>query len=470
MLKLWNTASRSLEEFKPISPPHVGMYTCGPTVYWTAHIGNLRTYVFEDVLQRTLELEGFDVKRVMNITDVGHLTSDEDEGEDKIEAAAAKEGKKAADIAAYYTQRFLEDARKLNIAIPKPPYLCKATEHIAEQIDLIKTLESKGFTYQTSDGIYFDTSKFPPYGTLSGQRLEEKEEGARVAVNTEKRNKSDFALWKFSPQATPDSRLTIPTPRRQQEWPSPWGIGFPGWHIECSAMSRTYLGQPFDIHCGGIDHIPVHHENEIAQSEAAYGVKLANYWMHGEFLLVDGHKMSKSVGNVYTIPDIEAHGADPLALRYLFLGTHYRQKQNFTWEALQSAQNALGKLRNTIRSWETSEIGCAEYEGNFKKALEDDLNTPVALSVMWKLVDDPKFPTGAKAATIEWMDRVLGLSLSNIIGYRFAVPAAVTEIVTLREEARSRKNWEEADRLRDEIATLGWNVEDTKEGTSLQPM
>ena len=376
MLRLWNTATRSLEEFHPIHPPAIGLYTCGPTVYWDAHIGNMRSYVFEDILQRTLELEGYAVKRVMNITDVGHLTSDEDEGEDKIEQAAAKEGKTAQEIATMYTHRFLDDARKLNIKIPSAPYLCKATEHIPEQIELIQELEKKGFTYQTSDGIYFDTSKFPSYGTLSGQRLEEKEEGARVEINTEKRNKTDFALWKLSGALS----------KRQQEWPSPWGVGFPGWHIECSAMSRKYLGQPFDIHCGGVDHIPVHHENEIAQSEAAYGVKLANYWLHNEFLAVESQKMSKSLGNVYTVSDLESRGFDPLALRYLYLGTHYRQKENFTWDALQAAQNALTRLRETIREWDAPEIGCAEYETNFTTAIEDDLNTPIALSVLWKLV------------------------------------------------------------------------------------
>ena len=469
MLRLWNTASRSLEEFKPIHSPKVGLYTCGPTVYWDAHIGNLRSYVFEDVLQRTLELEGYDVTRVMNITDVGHLTSDEDEGEDKIEAAAAKTGKTAKDVAEHYTKLFLDDAAKLNIKIPAPPFLCKATEHIKEQIELIQELEKKGFTYQTSDGIYFDTSKFPSYGKLSGQRLEEKEEGARVAANVEKRNKTDFALWKFS---NPNGDALRPTPyarpKRQQEWPSPWGVGFPGWHIECSAMSRKYLGQPFDIHCGGVDHIPVHHENEIAQSEAAYGVKLANYWMHNEFLLVDGQKMSKSLGNVYTVRDVAAKGFDPLALRYLYLGTHYRQKQNFTWDALTAAQHALSKLRATVRGWDAPEIGCAEYEADFTAALEDDLNTPIALSVLWKLVDDVVFPTKAKSATLAFMDRVLGLSLAELIGKSIAIPDDIKRIATQREDARRAKDWHGADSLRQEIEQRGWTVEDTPEGTRIQ--
>lgn len=456
MLTLWNTATRSLEPFKPLHPPKVGMYTCGPTVYWDAHIGNMRSYIFEDVLQRTLEVQGYNVTRVMNITDVGHLTDDEDAGEDKIEKAAAKEGKTAAEIAAHYTNCFLEDAKKLNIKIPKAPYLCKATEHITEQIELIKELETKGFTYQINDGIYFDTSKFPAYGKFSGQKLEEKEEGARVAANLEKKNKTDFALWKFSPA---DST-------RQQEWKSPWGVGFPGWHIECSAMARKYLGQPFDIHCGGVDHIPVHHENEIAQSEAAYGVPLAKYWLHNEFLLVDGQKMSKSLGNVYTVSDLEAKKFNALALRLLFLGTHYRQKQNFTWEALQSAQNALQKLYSTVRGWEKPQETPEDVAGDFRAALEDDLNTPVALAAMWELVDSD-YPSGVKASTILEMDKILGLSLQDVVAKPRKVPKEIQKLLNAREEARTQSDWKESDRLRDEIAAAGWTVEDTKDGQKI---
>jgi cysteinyl-tRNA synthetase len=465
MLKLWNTASRSLEDFKPLVPGKVGVYTCGPTVYWDAHIGNMRSYLFEDVLQRTLELEGFDVKRVMNITDVGHLTDDADSGEDKMEKAAAKEGKTAQDIAAFYTTHFLEDAAKLNIRIPPAPYLCKATDHIAEQIELVKTLESKGFTYRTSDGIYFDTSKFPSYGSFSGQKLEDKEEGARVAANPEKKNKSDVALWKFSNPVGADPSVR---PKRQMEWDSPWGVGFPGWHIECSAMARKYLGQPFDIHCGGVDHIPVHHENEIAQSEAAYGVKLANYWLHNEFLLVDGQKMSKSLGNVYTVSDIIAKGFDPLALRFFFLGTNYRQKQNFTWEGLQAAQNALNKLKAYSRELETPKIGCADLEAEFKAALEDDLNTPKALAVLWKTVDSD-YPTHAKAATLSWMDTVLDLSLDDVIAHPVEVPNDIKLMAEEREDARRQSDWTSADRLRGEIEGRGWVVEDTKQGQRIMP-
>lgn len=458
MLKLWNTATRRIEEIRPIDPKTIGIYSCGPTVYWDAHIGNMRTYVMEDVLQRTLELQGYAVKRVLNITDVGHLTDDADAGEDKIELAARKEGRTAWDIAKLYTERFLADAKRLNIEIPEPPELCKATDHIAEQIDLVKRLEEKGFTYKTSDGIYFDTSKFPSYGSFGGQRLEEKEAGARVAVSEEKKHPTDFALWKFSPKDA----------KRQMEWESPWGTGFPGWHVECSAMARKYLGQPFDIHCGGIDHIPVHHENEIAQSEAAYGAKLANYWMHVEFLLVDNQKMSKSLGNVYTVNDVIAKGFDPLALRLFFLGAQYRQKQNFTWEALQASQNALTKLRNLVRDWDAPAVGCAELEADFLAALNDDLNTPKALAALWKTVDS-EYPTSAKAATLSWMDRVLGLSLDRFIAQPVEIPPEIARLMEDRRMARDRGDWASSDALRTRIEEAGYLVEDTKEGQRVLP-
>jgi cysteinyl-tRNA synthetase len=412
----------------------------------------------EDLLQRVLEVDGFDVTRVMNITDVGHLVGDVDEGEDKVEMAARKAGKTAQEIAEMYTQRFLADATKLNVKIPRAPFLCKATDHIAEQIELVKALEEKGFTYRTSDGIYFDTSKFAAYGSFSGQKLEEKEEGARVAANVEKRNKTDFALWKFSPKDV----------KRQMEWESPWGVGFPGWHIECSAMARKYLGQPFDIHCGGIDHIPVHHENEIAQSEAAYGVKLADYWMHVEFLLVDGQKMSKSLGNVYTVSDVVAKGFDPLILRYFFLGASYRQKQNFTWEALGAAQNALNKLRGVSRDWAMPTTSDAAFEAEFLGAMHEDLNSPKALAVVWKLLD-AEIESGVKAATLLWMDRILGLSLESVVSKPVEVPQDIRLLAQERDEARTNKDWSLSDKLRDEILAKGWNVEDTKDGQRLSP-
>lgn len=450
MITLWNTATRELEEFQPLRPPHVGMYCCGPTVYNPATIGNLRSYVFEDVLRRTLEtVGGFEVKHVMNITDVGHLVGDGDEGEDKVEREAAKLGKSAWDIAREFETRFFQDLERLNIL--RPSATPRATDHIQDQIALIQELEAKGFTYQITDGIYFDTSKFPKYGQFSGQDLAEKEEGARVEANPEKRNPSDFALWKFSPAGG----------KRQMEWESPWGTGFPGWHIECSAMSVKELGQPFDIHCGGIDHIPVHHENEIAQSEAASGKPLARFWLHNEFLTVDGHRMGKSEGNAYTLDDVIAKGFDPLAFRLYCLGTHYRSKMNFTWEGLEASQNALRKLQSTARSLPVSKgEGVAEA---FRSALTDDLNTPQALAAMWDVLKSD-VSDAEKSQALVLMDAVLGLGLSEMIGQPLEIPSDVTALAEERELARQNKDWTKSDELRDQIKTKGWIVEDKKDG------
>ncbi len=458
MLKLFNTLTRQQEEFKPLDQGKVRMYTCGPTVYWDAHMGNLRSYVFEDVLVKTLELNGFDVTRVLNITDVGHLTDDADEGEDKMEKGARRDNRSVWEIAQTYLDNFLRDADKLNIKIPAKPLLCRATDHIAEQIELVKILEEKGFAYRINDGMYFDTSKFKDYGKLSGQKAEDKEEGARVEANPEKRNKTDFALWKFSPADG----------KRQMEWESPWGVGFPGWHAECSAMAHKYLGQPFDIHCGGIDHIPVHHENEIAQSEAAYGVKLADYWMHNEFLTVDGQKMSKSLGNVYTVSDLEAKGFDPLALRYFYLQAHYRQTENFTLEALQASQNALRKLWNHSRELDKPGSVLADIEADFMSALNDDLNTPRALAVIWKLMDGD-YASADKAATLLMMDKVLGLSLDKFVAKKIKIPAEIQELLDRRQAARGQKDWAGSDELRQVIEKSGWTVEDTKDGQKAMP-
>ncbi len=477
MLRLFNTASRRVEELQPVAPPKVGLYTCGPTVYFDAHIGNFRTYVFEDVLLRALRMEGYEVRRVLNVTDVGHLVGDGDDGEDKVHKAAIASGKTAWDIAKTYTDLFLGDARMLNIEIPEAPYLSFATAHIPEQIEIVERLEKNGFTYRTSDGIYFDTSKFPDYGRLSGQRLEEKLAGARVEVG-EKHQATDFALWKFSYPNGVDRDAyaatlpagTEPAPARQMEWESPWGIGFPGWHIECSAMARKYLGQPFDIHCGGIDHVPVHHENEIAQSEAAYGVPLAKVWMHAEFLSIDGQKMSKSLKNIYTVRDIAEKGFDPMALRLFYLGAHYRQKQNFTFEALQASQNALAKLRQIAR--DLPALGGAEPDAGamdgFRAAIEDDLNTAVAVAELWKALDEIADPA-VKAATVIAMDGVLGLGLAEIVGHAVEVPSDVAALVEKRLQARADKDWAASDRLRDEIAALGWIVEDGKAGAKVHP-
>ena len=455
MLKLWNTASRMLETFKSIHEGEVGLYTCGPTVYNPATIGNLRAYVFEDVLKRTLRLLGYRVHHVMNITDVGHLVGDGDMGQDKVEMTAAKEGKSAWDIAKMYESRFENDLNRLNVIVPEGKDRPHATDYIEEQIELVKILEKKGFTYKTSDGIYFDTSKFKKYGEFSGQKMEEKEAGARVEVNNEKYHPADFALWKFSPKGE----------KRQMEWDSPWGIGFPGWHIECSAMAEKLLGQPFDIHCGGVDHIPVHHENEIAQSEAAYNKPLANYWVHGEFLLVDGKRMGKSEGNAYLLDDLIAKHFDPLAFRYYCLGTHYRSKLNFTWEGLEGAQNALRKLQHIARNLPKAK---AKPNQAFADALSDDLNTSKALSVMWEVLGSSVSDEEKSAALLD-MDSVLGLGLDEIIGQPVSVPGDITALAEERELARQNKDWKKSDELRDAIKAKGWSVEDKKEGYLLTP-
>jgi len=457
MLQLWNTAQKTLVPIEPIHPGTIGMYACGPTVYQRAHIGNLRAYLFEDILHRALAAEGLRVRHVVNITDVGHLTDDADAGQDKLEKASRASGTSAWDIAKSYTDQFVQDLDALNIL--RPDAMPKATDHIADQIALIQELERKGFTYTTRDGVYFDTSRFPTYGALSGQPLEEKEEGARVAANLEKRHPTDFALWKFSP--TDD--------KRQMEWESPWGVGFPGWHIECSAMARKELGQPFDIHAGGVDHIPVHHENEIAQSEAAFGTPLARVWFHVEFLLVDGQKMSKSLGNTFTLSDLETRGFSPLDLRYFFLGAHYRQKQNFTWEALQAARNARVKLERIARELPASGSGSVEHEAEFFAAINDDLNTPRALSVVWKTID-ADIPADHKSATLRAIDAVLGLGLEQRIGTPLVIPEDINALLRERENARVAKDWNASDRLRDEILTRGWTVEDTKNGQRAYPV
>jgi cysteinyl-tRNA synthetase len=462
-LKLFNTLGRRKEEFVPIRDMEVGLYTCGPTVYDYAHIGNLRTYIFEDVLRRVLEYNGYKVKHVMNITDVGHLTSDADEGEDKIELGARRAGKSAWEIAEFYTQAFFKDTERLNIL--RPHIVPRATEHIADQIALIKKLEEKGYTYRTSDGIYFDVSKFPRYGELAGQSLEEKKAGARVEVNPEKRNPADFALWKFSPKGAQ---------RRQMEWDSPWGVGFPGWHIECSAMSTKYLGQPFDIHCGGVDHIYTHHPNEIAQSEAAEGVKMANFWIHGEFMTVEGRRMGKSEGNAYLLEDLIKRGYDPLAFRYLCLNTHYRSPLNFTWQALEGAQTALERLREHVRN--ARELGGDPAQGKippavhqaFLEAINDDLNIPQALGVTWEFVRSHQNPSDKLAVLFDF-DRVFGLKLSEVRPEEpVEVPAEVRELVAQREAARKAKNFQEADALRAKIAAMGYEVIDTPQGPKIK--
>lgn len=492
-MKLYNTLSRTIEEFEPIHSPHVGMYTCGPTVYDFAHIGNFRTYTTSDTLLRVLKNNKYDVTFVMNITDVGHLTGDNvgdaDTGEDRMEKSAKKQGKSVLDIAEFYTHAFLKDFRRLNLL--EPQLFAKATDHIQEQILFVKLLEQKGYTYRTSDGIYFDTSKFPDYGKLSS--LDQIKEGARVEVNPEKKNPKDFALWKFShPQVSSYSTPGVGEGRRQMEWESPWGIGFPGWHIECSAMSIKYLGESFDIHTGGVDLSSTHHPNEIAQAEAVTGKQFVKYWVHGAFILIDGKRMSKSLGNNYRVDDLIQKGFEPLSLRYLYLQTHYRQEMNFTFEALEGAQKALFDL------WDLAQV-FGQYEGKeikdpsdeiityvreFENAMNDDLNSPQALAILHEGLQNRKTDFDL-LYLMKHTDAVLGLDFekkgkelwaecerlnvtkSNLTPEEQEVLLLVEE----REKLRKEKKFHLADQMRDKIKKLGYDISDRKgRGTEIRKM
>ncbi len=457
-IHLFNTLGRQKQEFKALKDGQVGMYVCGPTVYFRASIGNFRAYIFADVLRRLFEASGYKVTHVMNITDVGHLVGDGDNGEDKLEVGARREGKTAWEVADEYTKLFLSDMKRLNLLAPT--VMPKATDHIAEQIAMIQEIEKNGLTYQTSDGVYFDTAKQTGYGRLSGQRTEEKEEGTRIAINAEKRNPADFALWKFSPKDEV----------RHMEWESPWGKGFPGWHIECSAMSEKYLGLPFDVHTGGIDHIAVHHENEIAQAEAARGVLEANYWLHNEFLLIDGGKMSKSLNNTYSLDDLAAKGISPLAYRYFVLGAHYKSQLNFTWEAAQGAQNAMNKLVDAVRLWDKPTEADQALVDEFMKHVSNDLDTADGLALVWKVVGDENLPSSVKAATLLAFDEVLGLALEDVVARPIKISAEAQALLDERERARLAKDFKRSDVLRDEIAKLGLLVEDTNEGQRVREL
>ncbi|MBU0732436.1 cysteine--tRNA ligase [Patescibacteria group bacterium] len=458
-LRLYNTLTRKKEGFKEINDMKVGLYTCGPTVYNFAHIGNLRTYIFEDVLRRVLEYNGYKVNHVMNITDVGHLTSDADEGEDKMEKGAAREKKSVWDIAKEYEETFFNDLEELNIEMPhaKP----KATDHITDQMELIQKLEEKGFTYKTSDGIYFDTSKLKDYGKLAKLDIAGLEEGARVEKNPEKKNVTDFALWKFSPK---DSK-------REMEWDSPWGTGFPGWHLECSAMSTKFLGQPFDIHAGGVDHVPVHHTNEIAQSEAAADKAMANYWLHGEFLIMDKAKMAKSKGEFVTLDVLKEKGFHPLTYRYFCLGAHYRKKLNFSWRALEGAENALKKLYAAIYDYDDPTEVDTTYKEKFVAHINNDLDMPGVLALMWELVKSD-MESSKKLATLYEFDKVLGLSIRDEFEKdeeeKAEIPDTIITLAEQRQMARDEKEWNAADDLRIQIEKKGYSIEDTKDGWDLK--
>jgi len=456
MLKLYNTLTRQKEEFTPLRSEEVGLYTCGPTVYDYAHIGNLRSYIFEDVLKRVLQYNDYKVNHVMNITDVGHLTDDADQGEDKLEKGSRREGKNAWDIAGFYTKEFKKDLARLNIV--EPDIWCRATDYITEQIDLVKKLEEKGLTYRVDDGIYFDTSKYPDYAKLGKLNLEGQEEGARVEKVEGKKNIADFALWKFSPKGE----------KRQMEWESPWGFGFPGWHIECSAMSMKHLGEEFDIHCGGVDHIPVHHTNERAQNWGATGKETVKFWMHGAFLNVNEGKMAKSAGTFITVQNVIDKGISPLAYRFLALQTHYRSQMNFSWESLQAAQNGLNSLKLKVQNIKLEEplnnqsTVLDNYKNQFLEAINDDLDMPKAVAVMWTMIKDQESDNSEKYNLILNFDQVLGLGLSEV--KEIVVPKEVIALAEEREEARKNKDWGKSDELRTKIGEMGFEIEDGKDG------
>jgi cysteinyl-tRNA synthetase len=446
-----NTLSKKIEKFKSIQRRSVGMYHCGPTVYNKAHIGNLSAYIFADVLRRLFTEQKYSVKQIINITDVGHLTDDGDLGDDKVEKAAKDSGKKATEITSEITELFLNDLKKLNIEIDKIIFP-KVTDHIEEQIELIQKLEAKGFTYRTTDGIYFNTAKFKGYGILGGINIEGLKAGARIEKSSEKMNKTDFALWKFSELGE----------KRQQEWESPWGVGFPGWHIECSALSRKYLGETFDIHTGGIDHIPTHHNNEIAQSEAAFEKPLANYWLHVNHIMLNGTKISKSTGNVVYVDDFIAKNISPVVFRYWFLTSHYSTSANFTWESMESSQKAFEKLRNFIK--ENIPNNSKISKKYYKKALAElnhDLGTAEAIAVIWELIKDKKIKTEIKVATILKIDEILGLNLKNEKGIiEQNIPIEVIELAQKRHTTRIQKNYRKSDEIRNEIEKLGFLIVD----------
>ena len=457
-MKLYNTLTRKKEEFAPLDGKTVRMYSCGPTVYNFAHIGNMRTYIFMDILRRTLRYEGYKVKGVMNITDVGHLLSDADEGEDKMEKAAKEQRKSPYEIADIYTKVFFDDLKKLNIG--KPELTPKATEHIQEMLDFVYTLCEKGYGYETSDGIYFDISKFPAYGQLSGINLEDQKAGARVEVNDEKRSPFDFAIWKKAPK------------EHIMQWDSRWGKGYPGWHIECSAMSKKYLGEVFDIHTGGVDHIPIHHENEIAQSYGDSGKNPAKFWMHGEFMLVNNGKMSKKLGNTYLVSQLEEMGYSPMCFRYFCLNTHYRKKLNFTFEGMDGAKTAYARLCALVAKHregenDVSDEKLAAYRKEFEEDVTDDLNVPGAMGVLWTMLKEPA-SRKIYALALE-MDKVFGLKLDEAKAeeVKEEFPAEITAIANERAAARAAKDWGKSDELRAKLDELGYAVTDTKEGYTL---
>ncbi|MDD4785058.1 MAG: cysteine--tRNA ligase [Candidatus Shapirobacteria bacterium] len=453
-MKIYNTATRQKEEIKPIKEGEIGIYSCGPTVYWNQHIGHMYAYTQWGTLVNFLRYIGYKVKWVMNLTDVGHLVSDGDEGEDKMEKGAKREGVSPWEIAKKYEKQFLESLDLFNIQ--KPDILCKATEHIEEQIDLAKKIEKNGLTYKTKTGLVFDTNKFPEYAKFANLKLEEMDSGARVKIDEGKKNAWDFLLWVTN------------QPNHIMKWNSPWGEGFPGWHLECTAMSTKYLGERFDIHTGGIEHIGVHHTNEIAQGFGAFGHQTANYWIHNAWLVLKGgEKMSKSLGNGYTAQQLVEMGYDPLAHKYLVLTSNYRKGLEFSFESLDASQTALNKLRGLINEWPNDGQINKNYRKEFIELMSNDLSTPEALALVWKLVKDEKIRNEDKKATILDFDKVLGLKLDKKI-IEEKIPEEIVKLVEKRQEARKNKNWAESDRLREIIKNEGYLVEDLENSCKIK--
>ncbi|MBP7832849.1 MAG: cysteine--tRNA ligase [Candidatus Levybacteria bacterium] len=450
-MKLYNTKTRSIEEFEPLDLKTAKMYACGPTVYDYAHIGHMRKYIGDDILRRTLAKQ-WEVNHVMNVTDVGHLSSDSDHGEDKMEKGAKKFNKSVLEIARFFEEDFLKSIKRVNVLTPTT--IARATEHIDDQIALIEELVKKGFTYQTDEAIYFDVSKFPGYTNLSKQDLDDKLTGARdeVIIDRSKKNPADFVLWFFTIGRFKDHVL---------RWESPWGTGFPGWHIECSAMAMRYLGPTIDIHTGGVDHISIHHTNEIAQSECATGVEFVRFWIHHEHLRVEGEKMSKSLGNFITVKDLEQKGFNPLTFRYLTFQTHYRAEMNFTWEALEASQTALEKLYEVAAELKDfNKFSDIDYIGSFMDALNQDLNMPKAVSIMWEMVRSAKVEDSVKATTLQEMDEVLGLSIFENSKKRLSIPPHIMRMVEERDLYKRNRQYTQADHARNKIEKLGYVLKD----------
>ncbi len=457
-LYFYNTLTKEKQEFEPLKGNEVRMYTCGPTVYYFAHIGNLRAYLFMDTLRRVLKYNGYTLKHVMNITDVGHLVSDADEGEDKMLKAARRENKNPYEIAEFYMKAFLKDIDKLNI--DRPEIIARATEHIDVMEQYVKKIIENGYTYQTDDTIYFDTSKLKNYGILSGKKIEDQKAGARVDFDQNKKNISDFALWIKAPE------------NHIMKWDTFFGKCYPGWHLECSAMGYKYLGEEFDIHTGGIDHIPIHHENEIAQAQGFCGKIPARFWMHVNFLTVNGGKMSKSLNNLYTLEDLKEKGYEPLTYRMFNFTSNYRNKINFTWEAMDAAKTALSRLRegylkHSEGTEKVSEEELSELENRFHEAINDDLNMPMAMSIVWDIIRKPNKSKDYQNLLLKF-DEVLGLDLKNYQKEENEIPEDIQELVNQRNEARTNKNWAESDRIRDILITKGYTVKDSKEGTIIE--